>query len=234
MLGITSNDKVLASGAKVGTDLSGSGNDLIVNAGDRVTFHAGPLPGSRRVPALRGFPYVSATAARAGMGCAFAGGPIRAWTILIALSPGDQAASGRFDEQAVFNVRPATGNAVTFALKYGNMGYTWDGATFNNLYWNPQPFATAAGTPVPTVIGWSSKGGARQSVPSMIAGSLGVALAGPGSPESETVSPPAIAGIDLPNGYAVCGLMVYATSLTPQQMKAAALRLAYVGYGGTR
>jgi hypothetical protein len=168
------------------------------------------------------------------MGCFFAGGALSAWTILVVLAPGDQANGGRFDEEAVFATRGANGgSSVTFALKYGNMGYTWDGASWNNLYWSSQAFTTASGAPVPTVVGWSSVGGVRRADPTMIAGSSAVSLSPPQPGSGTTAAPATIAGIDLPNSYAISSLLVYATALTAPQMKAAALRLAYLGYGGT-
>jgi len=235
MLSTTANGATFSPGAAVGSDFSGSGNNLIVNVKETVTFRKGPLAGTRTLPSgVAGFPYVCGTSARGGMGCFFAGGPLSAWTILVVLAPGDQASGGRFDEEAVFTTRASNGGgSVTFALKYRNMGYMWDGSTWNNLYWNTQPFTTPAGAPIPTVVGWSSVGGVRKANPTMIAGSLSAGLVAPQPGSGTTAAPATIAGIDLSNSYAISGLLVYAAALTAAEMRAAALRLAYLGYGGT-
>jgi hypothetical protein len=99
------------------------------------------------------------------------------------------------------------------------------------LYWEPQPFATASAAPVPTVVGWSSAGNVRTATPSMLAGSLIAPLRSPRPAAGTTIAPAAIGGLDLPTSFAVCGVLVYATVLSASQMKAAALRLAYVGFG---
>ena len=73
---------------------------------------------------------------------------------------------------------------------------------------------------------------APKADPTMIGGSLNASLAAPQPGSGTTAAPPTIGGIDLPSSYAISGLMVYAAALTPAQMRAAALRLAYLGYGG--
>lgn len=233
MYASTSDGTTFPSGSRVGTDFSGSGNVLVVNAGETITYHRTPLAGTGAVPsALPGFPYISATAARQGLGVSFAGGPITAWTILVSLSPGDRASGGTFVEEAVFKARTLSGQtSVKLSLKYGNMAYTWDGSVFNNVYWSKRVFTDANGAPSPTVIGWSATGESSPTLPAVVAGSLAAPLATATSATSHTASPPAIAGIDLPNAYGICGLAVFATALDPSQMRAAALRLGYAGFG---
>lgn len=232
MASTTADGTQFQTGAAVGTDYSGSGNDLIVNGGTTVTFHKGPVPGAGAAPSgSQGFPYVTASS-RNGMGCFFSGGPVDAWSVVVALNPGDSVAGGGFDEETVYSLRAPGGGVALFALKYGNMGYTWDGSEFNNLYWNANPFAGSR--PVPTVAGWSAVGGQQTKVPTMVAGSLAAALSGPNSSTTTTTNPTAVNGIDLPSCYGICAVAVYASALSPSQLTAAARRLAYVGYGGTQ
>jgi hypothetical protein len=232
LLSSVSSGTSFAAGTAVGSDYSGSGNNLIVNTGDTMTFHRGPVPGSGAIArGLSGYPYVSGSGSRAGMGCVFSGGPISSWTILVALVPGDQTQGGGFDEERVFTLRPVAGDPVLVALKYGNMGYTWDGRDFNNIYWDSTVFAGSR--PAPTVIGWSAQGGRTYGRPDITAGSLSSPVAPAAYGSGTTTTPSEIIGFDIDNAYAICAAVVYATALSAEQTAQAARRLAYVGYGGT-
>ncbi|MCL2394073.1 MAG: hypothetical protein FWC87_05220 [Acidimicrobiaceae bacterium] len=235
MLAGTPDRAEFTPGRRVGQDFSGSGNELIVNAGERMTFRRGPLPGAAAVPRpLAGFPYLHSSSAKAGMGCSFVGGAIPDWTVLVSFLPADFSGSRAFDGQYVFQTR-AAGKvpSVLLAIKGQKTAATWDGTSYNDLNWPADTFGTTAGRAIPTVVGWSVKTGTTLAEPLVIAGARRTALCSPAATDRTTTAPASIAGIDLASSYGYCGLAVYAAALTAEQVRQAALRLGFVGFGET-
>jgi len=235
MLAGTRDETVFTPGSRIGRDFSGSGNELIVNAGERMTFRRGPLPGAAGKPrTLAGFPFLHASAARAGMGSSFAGGAVAAWTVLVSFLPADLAGKRGFVGETVFQTR-AAGKvpSVSLSITGADAAATWDGNTDNDLNWRTDTFRSVSGRALPSVVGWSSAAGTTLAEPQIVAGTPRAPLSPPAGAGGTTRAPASIAGIDLPSSYGYCGLAVYAVALTPEQLTGAALRLAFVGFGET-
>lgn len=233
MLAGTKDGARFGPGTTIGHDFSGSGNALIVNAGERMTFRRGPLHGAAPVPrALGGFPFLYASAAKTGMGCSFVGGAVEDWTVVVSFLPADLDQGPVFASQPVFQTR-AAGKvpSVRVGVEGASAASTWDGTSSNDVKWPGDTFRSPRGGPVPTVVGWSVTAG-TVAAPLLVAGTPRTPLA-PGAARTTTRAPASVAGIDLPSSYAYCGLAVFAAALTPVQVEQAALRLGFVAFGET-
>jgi hypothetical protein len=224
MAAVSADGVTLYPGQQVGTDFSGSGNDLLVNPGAVVTLHhAGGVP--RQLPSS-----VSVTARSSGLGCAFAGGPTASWTAIVGLLPGGGTAAATTGQQPVFALRPV-GAVPSSAPRAGTANATLDGGDevdtdqSPSTWVGPVTFLPAGG---PTVVGSTSKGSTFSAMAT--AGGTVIQTTIQATPPSlSTTASKAFGGIDLISGDRMFAVVVFAAALSEQEMEAAAARIAYVG-----
>jgi len=220
----------LYPGQRVGTDFSGSGNELLVNPGAAVMVH-GPEGGSRKQQASS----VALTAGSSGLGCAFAGGPAAAWTALVGLLPGDHPTAATTGPQPVFALRPVAAGPAA-APRAGPANVTPGGGDQDDppgdrpaqslaIWTGPVNFLPGGG---PTVVAATS-GGTTLSALATAGGTViqSTIRVAPLSPHATASKP--FGGIDLTSGDRLFAVVVWAAALSRQEMEAAAKRIAYAG-----
>jgi hypothetical protein len=226
MAAVFAGDVTLHPGQPVGTDLSGSGNDLLVNPGAAVMLHRPPGGSSGGQLASS----VSLTVGSLGLGCAFAGGPTASWTVIVGLLPRDGATTVATGQRPVFalrsvaSVRSSAPRANTPGSNPGE-GDEEDTAQPSSTWVGRVTFLPGGG---PTIVG-STSSGTTLSAMATADGTVIQTTIQAAPPSLSTRASKPFGGIDLTSGDRMFAVVVFATALSQQEMEAAAARIAYVG-----